>query len=505
MNDFNITKNILGYIEPNYWANIDAIITIISILIIIPIAEKLLNVRELIKLIKFKFTKNYIIVCGLGENNRIYIDSEIRYSKVNIIIIEQNKNNPYIEEYKRLGLSVIIGDATNKQLLQTLNIENSKYILISVENNMLNLKITAQILELDEDHKIKIYLNLENRSLRYLHKENNLLRNNNIKIYSYYEEASRELFDKFDIDGQSDKIINSNDNFSIAIIGNTNLAYEVISQACIMGQLPNENMFTIYCIDNDVKKFQQTVELNYTQIDNIPNISMKYICLDINSKDFYENNLWEDNLTNIILCFEDDQINLDIAYNLANITYLDVIADNKLNTNIILAMFNEYSLSTTIKNNNQSFGNFSIFANAKDICDRRYLINEERDKRAIAINELYRQKNQKDAKEWQELTYFEKESNRASADHIKIKKKYLKINANDKAKELLAKCEHNRWNTYHFLNGYRLDRIKNHHKKLHPCLVEYTKLTKEYKEYDREMVSIIDDIERLEKNIHKEI
>ncbi len=43
------------------------------------------------------------------------------------------------------------------------------------------------------------------------------------------------------IDGKSNEILSSNDEYSIVILGNTNLSYEVILQACIMGQLPNEN------------------------------------------------------------------------------------------------------------------------------------------------------------------------------------------------------------------------------------------------------------------------
>ena len=80
----------------------------------------------------------------------------------------------------------------------------------------------------------------------------------------------------YDIDGENDKIISSNEDYSIVIFGNTHLSHEVIFQACIMGQLPNENKLTIYCLDKNPKRFQQKVALNYTEINNIPNIKIKY-------------------------------------------------------------------------------------------------------------------------------------------------------------------------------------------------------------------------------------
>lgn len=500
MNDLNTTLEWIK--DSSTWAGIDASITIISVILLIPalITYLVLKYKEGKERRRKKsiLKGNHIIVCGLGSNNRVYLDSEIKDNNTNIIIIEQNKDNPYIESYISQGLGIIIGDATDEVLLDTLNLSKAKHLLVSVGKDMTNLEITTQLL--NKSNNTKLYIHLEDRSLRHFHKEQGVLQGNNIKLYSYYEESSRELFEQFDIDGFDNSIINSNDDFSIAIIGNTNLSYEVISQACIMGQLPNENKLTIYCIDKDINEFRQSVELNYTQIQNVPNVELKYISFDINSKEFYEDSLWKNNLTNIIVCFENDQINLDIASNLANITYLEKIADNKLKTNIIISMFNEYSLSNIIKNNNQTFNNFYIFGNTNHICNKKYIINEQRDKRAIATNKVYKQKNPDYGKDWNKLTYFEKESNRASADHIKIKYKYLQIKSDNKAKELLAKCEHNRWNSYHFLNGYRLNETKNHSKKLHNCLIDYDSLTEEYKDYDREMISNIDDIIGLEKN-----
>ncbi|MCT7603923.1 NAD-binding protein [Aliarcobacter butzleri] len=454
-----------------------------------------------------KVKKNkFILVCGLGKNNRIYIDSELETNDMSILVIENNKDNLHIDSYKAKGVGVILGDATDESLFADMKFENIKHIIISVGNDMRNLEIATQILQ--KSKEVKLYIHLENRNLRYFHKENGLLQGSNIKLYSYYEDSSRELFKNYDIDGNGYEVLNSKDNYNIVIVGNTNLAYEVIFQACIMGQLPNENLLTIYCLDKYPNKFRQKVELNYTEIHNVPNVEIKYLRFDIYSKKDYEQDFWyENNLTNIILCYENEETNLNITANLADITYLEKIVKKEFKTNILLAIFNEYNISNSIKSNKDIFENFFTFGLTKDICTKEYLIDEIRDKRAKATNEVYNQSledNSVKKQSWNQRSYFEKESNRTSADHIKIKEKYLEFDNSDFAKEKLARCEHNRWNAFHYLHGWKYAEETNKSMKLHNCLLPYDSLKEDIKYYDREMINNIDKIKKYENIINAE-
>lgn len=520
---------VLGYFSQTTWTDIDAGLTLLStisligilITIILYMWQKIIFFYK--KLIFLR--NNYIVVCGLDENNRVYIDSEIKDGNNKIIIIEQNKDNLYVEKYKKKGLLVEIGDATDLETLSSLKVQKAKHILISTGQDLVNLEIATQVLKLDND--AKLYINIVDRHLRHFHKEQGIFESSSIKMYSYYEDASRDLFNKFNIDGYSNTIISSNQGFSIAVIGNTNLAYEVISQACIVGQLPNENILKIHCIDNNKKEFKQSIELNYTQINNIQTVVLEYHALDINSKDFYESEIWHDNMTNVIICLDDEQKNLDIASNLAEITYINEIADNELKINILFAMFTDYNLTNNIKSNNYVFKNFYTFGSINEVNHKNMIINEERDIQAKCVNHIYNnvkpklldyntysfeytdidiQKTIKLDIEWKKLGYFKQESNRAVADHFKTKLKYLglEFKKSDKnftvlysenysiyheyfTKELklkLAKNEHQRWNTFHYLNGFKkIDimsqddnkKLKRYYelKKEHICLIPF--------------------------------
>lgn len=503
INNSSIFNGEKGFFDSPFWTTIDGLFTSISLVLLVYGAFKLLNWVNAIRLWYRKDTQGLIIICGLGENNRTYIDSELESGHKNLIVIEKNKNNLYLDMYKKKGVGVLIGDATSEEVLNKFNLKSDKNIIVvSVGDDMTNLEIVAKVLE-NKNIKARIYVHIEDRNLRYFQKDGGLLQDANIKVFSYYEDASRALFEHYDIDGKTNDIILSCEAYSIAIVGNTNLAYEVISQACIMGQLPNENKLTIYCIDKNPNEFKQSVDLNYPEINNVPNVELKYIELDCNSKEFYTKDLWyEKNLTNIILCFTDEQLNLDIAANILNITYLESIVDKTLKTEVLIAMFNDYNFSHKLTLNVDMFQNFYVFGQRNEICNKKYLIDEQRDKKAIATNEIYNQSVSKEKqKTWKERSYHEKESNRASADHIKIKQKYLNIEAIEKGKELLAKCEHNRWNAHHFLNGWKYNELTIKEKKFHNCLIPYSELTEDIKEYDREMVKNIEKIIKISIDI----
>ncbi len=492
----------------------------------------------------------HIIVIGLGESNKIYIDSELKNDLVKLIIVEQNKNNPHIEHYQE-KVGVVIADASDISTLEKLNIKDAEHIVVSTGSDMTNLEIATQILSIRND--IKLFVHIEDRNLRHFHKENGVLSGKNIKVYSYHEEAARELFAEYDIDGAGNEIMSSSMPYAIAVVGNISLALEVIAQACIMGQLPNENKLTIYCVDKNVNLFRESLELHFSEIGQVPNVKLEYAELDFDTRAFYSDELWDIEMTNIILCLEEDQKNLDIASNLTNLTFLNNVVDKEMKTNILIAMFNGYKLSENIKQNSDMFNHLHVFGRINDINDKKYIIAGERDNQAVATDFIYesigpnlinyekyeysyyhyliykeynteeeklkKPKNdailkeyekssfvKTDDEKWLNHSYFRKESNRAVADQMKMKLKYLGLKivksddndvrslfaANKKIFDShikdyrlkLAMMEHNRWNTFHYLNGFNVmefvskkekKQMKEIHegKKIHMCLIQF--------------------------------
>jgi len=474
---------------------------------------------------------NYILVIGLGDSNRAYIDSVLKADKFkdrkesrDILIIEKDKENPYISQYrqnKKGKVVVLIGDASKKSVLEDLALNDKKPIVISTDNDMTNLEIATQILEINKN--VKLFIHIEDRNLRHFHKENGILSGSSIKVYSYQEEAARELFEKYDVDGEGTDVIHSDTPYAIAVVGDTTLAYEVVAQASIMGQLPHANELTIYCIDKEPHLFIERITLQFPEIGEVPNVKLEPVSMDVDTKAFYTDALWKTSMTNIIICFDNDQKNLDVASNLTNLTFLDKVVDGNMQTNILIAMFNGYTLSSKIKNNNEMFKHLHVFGGIREINDEKYIIGGKRDKQAIETHYIYTYVEpiskeyeslvflKTDERGWSGLSYFKKESNRAVADHMKMKLKYLGLQIQQPSDEksieslyaenkklfyakingrvILARMEHNRWNAFHYLHGFKSiefvskeekENFKYIHeaKKVHMCLVEFDEFKK---------------------------
>lgn len=146
---------LIEIVNSDFWKVIDAIATGISLLVIIYGGFKLFHWLNSIKFFIYNkyFSSNVIIVIGLCDKNRTYIDSELELNS-KIIIIEQDKENIYLNDYmKTSNVSVLITNPKNKETLTKLNLEKKKHIIVSSGNDVDNIEIVSQILAVDKNVK----------------------------------------------------------------------------------------------------------------------------------------------------------------------------------------------------------------------------------------------------------------------------------------------------------------------------------------------------------------
>jgi len=386
--------------------------------------------------------KPYILVCGLGEKGSAYIESELYADEeANIIAIEKDAQNPNIEKFRAKGVAVEVADAREKEVLEALQLQNVQHIVIVAGEDTQNLEIALVLQDIfvwnDLDSK-ELYLHIEDRSLDKFYKDGGLFdyrRKFNIKFFSVSRNAAKELFLRYPVDGRDTKFINSDEPFALVVVGHSKLAIEVIGQICELAHLPNENRVTIYCIDKDAKSFKDAVEFRYKNIDKIPNINLVYKELDYQTKQFYEDKLWFEEITNIIFCYEDDKINLDIAAEFADSIYWQLIKANTLHSKIHIAISNHKLLADGITDNNLYYDYFNIFAQTDKMVSRDVVINERFETIAKCIHAGYEMRYNPDAmfsednilnSLWNQIDFLEdRVSSRAQAYHIPVKLKAM--------------------------------------------------------------------------------
>lgn len=499
--------------------------------------------------------KPHTAVFGLGEFSSALLENEIE-SKNNYIIFEKNTQNEKIEHFKKYGYGVVTGNALLKEHLDQLNFETMDFAVITLGNDRLNIELATNIINhyitKEITTPIKLVVHIINPDLNALFHQKFITQHQgkegkiDIQTFSFYNEAAESLFAECFIDGEENGIINSDEEFRIVIAGDGELASNVVHQAAQIAHLPNQNRLIIDLVDKHAKAFKQKLVKRYPGILNV--VDLNAYNIDNETPEYFQNEtLWSGkNLTHVIICYDDEEKNINIATDLFNKTYLEAAVDATLTTRVNFAIFNPYHMNNKINNDKGSFKQFFSFADVKKICTRERLLDEKSDLIAKLMHFGYAQEydpwmllnltNQKTIRKindkWFDTARLsDRLSNKAQSEHIDMKLKALglmKIPSSKEPKELLKRnrtildekldkersllglsdtflkeyskelekfyggkdfevkyfpkefktmfeklirAEHNRWNAFHYLNGWRYDEEKNKAKKVHDCLL----------------------------------
>ena len=489
--------------------------------------------KELIKSIE---ENKYTAVIGICDLEHNYIedlpkDKTVIYNFNNERASKISKENGFA--VKDTELSEIIKDIPVKNI-ETAIINTGK------DRNDINtaFNIINKYIEENCTHKLRLIVRIENIELDRLFRTNAIFNTEEykdsqieIKSYSFFEECAAQLFEKHAIDGDDRKYIDSDLNYSIVIVGDGELAKKIVYEAAKIAHLPNENHLNIYLVSEQPQITKELIIKTFTEIEEIPTLHLRPKELNHNQASFYTDDIWlMDDLTNIIVCFDDEDTNLEIAGSLQNKTFL---REKDSKTKVLFGVYNQGSITKTINEDHVNFKNFLPFGNADEILTKENIFDDRSSIIAKYINyvyegylskgeiDLYRQlTDEKDLifQKWfntQETSYTDQLSSLAQAKHIKMKLKVLGLkmvksklsttetlkqnvdllqskldvkytgthpfpsNFNDSLFDKMIRMEHNRWNAYHYLNGWKYDEhlyvepIKTQKKeiKLHCCLL----------------------------------
>jgi len=496
--------------------------------------------------IRFAQKRPYDLIIGLSEQNVSLLKNE--YKKESVIIIEKDRNHKYLNFFQRQGFPLIFGHT--KETLKKLDYTHMGHCIISTNNDRKNIALGKFLLNKKEAIKGKtLHICIENRDLNVLFKQdvitNDIKNSINIITYSLYENMAKKLFLEHSILGNQPEIIKTNKAFNIILVGDSDLAIELVYHITFLSTLPNENQLTLYLVGIDALKFKNRIKKIFPKIEKISHLILKAIELDSETLDFYENNIWKnDNLTNIFIATKNEEKNLDITINLQDTTYIREIGHQKFKTKVLFALYHNLGLAEEIDKNQKAFANFYSFGNIKTVSTKEILINEEFDKIAKLIHNDY--KEEKDIltnvlnREWLITSQHKQDSNKTQALHLDIKllafelqrvkstkdwhellrlnrkKFYSKLENSTHIKDRInafnpshfpssfkqtidkvAKAEHNRWCAFHHLNGWVYSELRKDDAKEHDCLQPFEKFTtdetKETYKYDLASVYFIPD------------
>ena len=99
----------------------------------------------------------HIIVCGLG-NVGFRVVQELHRQGERVVAIERTRDSPFIPTARRLGVAVIIGDATVAEVLRQAHADQAKAVVAATSNELINLETALLARDLNPHQRVVLRL-----------------------------------------------------------------------------------------------------------------------------------------------------------------------------------------------------------------------------------------------------------------------------------------------------------------------------------------------------------
>lgn len=97
-----------------------------------------------------KKMNGHVIVCGLGQLG-VRIVAELVHMEQKVVAIEHNSESKYLGSARRMGAHVVIDEAESIEALHAASIETARSIIVATDDDLINLKIAANVRQLRPD------------------------------------------------------------------------------------------------------------------------------------------------------------------------------------------------------------------------------------------------------------------------------------------------------------------------------------------------------------------
>lgn len=507
--------------------------------------------RDRFQMSRLRKMEGHVVICGLGKKGR-QLAGDFLEKRERVVIIESDEDNDEIENCRERGAIVLEGNATSEFLLRKARVERAGRLFAVCADDGVNLEtaLLARRIMVEEKpgavERLLMRLGLGGRKGRsmtgesktippvrscFVHVVDTQLRDLlarheffseiggrvEIKCFNVFENGARRLFRNHPPDAvaaeRDQKVVH------LLIVGFGRMGQSVALQAARVGHYAGGERVRITVVDKVADRRGERFLHTYPKFGNICDIS--FIRLNTDDIQFLKGSYLtarggRDSVTQAIICLEDEAAGLVCALHLAGSlkdSRCPVIVRVNVETQLVSLLQGEKSDHAQ---DGEKRRPIHAFGSITDTCSTEMVLNEEIDRMAKKVHAGYLRFKFKPGldpaqddsmKPWDDLPETLKESNRQQTEHMEVKLRAVGCRKQQIDKsgqpivkfepeeiELLAQMEHSRWNAERFLDGWVHGPKKDLEKKINPCLVEWTKLPEEIKDYDRKFVRDMPDV-----------
>jgi hypothetical protein len=118
--------------------------------------------RQQIRLFRLNFYRNHILICGLSRKGFLLVEG-YRQRGEQVVLIEQDDHNDWLEASRALGAVVILGDATDVTLLRKARLPKASIVIAVCNDDGINAEVAVRARQLSagrENNPLRCILHL---------------------------------------------------------------------------------------------------------------------------------------------------------------------------------------------------------------------------------------------------------------------------------------------------------------------------------------------------------
>jgi hypothetical protein len=470
--------------------------------------------REQTKLMRLWFIRDHVVLCGLSRKGLLLTKNLLEQGYI-VVVIEIDESHDLIEQLRVRGAIILIGDATDRAVLQQAAVQRAKYLLAVCDDGV-NAEIAVQAQSLTESRTrdpLTCIIHIVDPRLCDLLRERviggELFPGVRLETFNVFERGAQLVLEEYlPFELQVEDLTTSP---HVLLIGmgrmGENLIIRMTHAWHIMADDKDEPL-SITLVDRNAAEKLNFLQAQFPSLEDYCQIQT--FSIDVHSADFFKADFLMDpqgRKVNIaFICFDNDALGLHVGLTLESLT-------KKSGIPIVVRMLEARGLASLlgerrgVRSGIQSVYAFSLLDKT---CTPELLFGGVNEMLARSVHEDYvRQRSHLgEAMEddltlvpWDQLPEKIKDSNRRFADHICIKLEAVNciltpltdwdatgFRFMDREIDLMARMEHERWFEERTLESWSYGDVKDENRKTHPSLVPWEDLPKAEQEKNRNFI-----------------
>jgi voltage-gated potassium channel Kch len=282
--------------------------------------------REQLQLIRVKFFRNHVVICGLGRKGMLLVQ-RFRSMSEKVVVIELDEGNDLVDQCREYGAVVFTGDATQKEMLKTVRVQKAKYLIAVAGDDGINAEVAIHAFDLVKDRKshrltciVHIFDQQLSNLLREQEKEIRASDSFRIEYFNVYEKGATAWIDEyFLLDPDETR---AHEETRLLVIGAGQLGESLVARAAQKWEESrrdkNKKLY-IDIIDRYAETKQARLYSRNADLDDYWEITP--LTMDVKSLDFQRGQFLFENTescrySKIFVCLDNDSLGLSVAMSL---------------------------------------------------------------------------------------------------------------------------------------------------------------------------------------------